>query len=86
MLAKPSPARYGAAPLAIASPNDELADGQVVSGIAEFYKPEELMDRLVVVFCNLKEGNVRKVRSQAMVLAAATAGLSAYSHHRHHGI
>jgi tyrosyl-tRNA synthetase len=45
----------------------------VVSGIAKFYTPEELQDKLVVLVCNLKPSNFRGVKSCGMVLAASTA-------------
>lgn len=43
---------------------------QVVSGIAEFYKPEELVGRKVVLVYNLAPRAIRGVESQGMVLAA----------------
>jgi tyrosyl-tRNA synthetase len=45
---------------------------QIVSGIANFYTPEDLKDKLVVVFCNLKESKFRQVASAGMVIAAST--------------
>jgi tRNA-binding EMAP/Myf-like protein len=43
-----------------------------VSGIAAFYKPEELRGRLLVVCCNLKKAQVKGVLSEGMVLTAVT--------------
>jgi methionyl-tRNA synthetase len=44
----------------------------IVSGIAAFYKPEELRGRLLVVCCNLKKAQVKGVLSEGMVLTAVT--------------
>jgi methionyl-tRNA synthetase len=43
---------------------------QIVAGIADFYKPEELIGKLVVLVSNLKEAEIRGVRSNGMLLAA----------------
>lgn len=43
---------------------------QVVSGLAKYMTLEELQGRRVVIVANLKPANMRKVLSQAMVLAA----------------
>ena len=43
---------------------------QVVSGIKDFYKPEDLIGKKVVVITNLKPVKLRGVESQGMVLAA----------------
>ena len=43
---------------------------QVVSGLAKHMSLEELQGRRVVIVANLKPANMRKVLSQAMVLAA----------------
>ena len=45
---------------------------QVVSGIAKFYKPEELVGKYVVLVANLKPVTLRGELSQGMILAAAT--------------
>ncbi len=42
----------------------------VVAGIAEFYEPEELVGKRVVLLANLKPAKIRGVVSQGMVLAA----------------
>ena len=44
---------------------------QIVSGIAQYFKPEEMVGRKVVVVSNLKPANLRGVESQGMILAAA---------------
>ena len=47
---------------------------QVVAGIAEFFKPEELVGRQVVVVVNLKPRKLRGLVSQGMVLAVKKEG------------
>ncbi len=46
-------------------------DRQVVSGIAEYYKPEELIGKKVIVVANLKPATLRGVDSQGMILASS---------------
>jgi len=43
---------------------------QIVSGIAKYYKPEEMVGKKVVVVTNLKPVKLRGVLSQGMILAA----------------
>lgn len=43
---------------------------QVVSGIAKFYKPEELIGKKVVLVCNLKPAKLCGVESYGMILAS----------------
>ncbi len=43
---------------------------QIVSGIAEWYRPEDLVGRKVVVVANLKPKVIRGYRSEGMILAA----------------
>ena len=43
---------------------------QVVSGIAPWYKPEDLIGKKIVVVANLKPAKLRGVLSQGMILAA----------------
>ena len=53
---------------------------QVIAGIAERYKPEELIGKKVIFLANLKPATIRGVRSEGMILAAgdeAILGLSA---------
>lgn len=47
---------------------------QVVSGIAQFYKPEELVGRKVVCVTNLKPVKLRGELSQGMILAGSKDG------------
>ena len=44
---------------------------QVISGIAQYYKPEELIGKYVVLVANLKPVKLRGELSQGMILAAA---------------
>lgn len=44
---------------------------QIVSGIAKYYKPEELVGKKVVVVTNLKPVKLRGEMSQGMILAAS---------------
>ncbi len=43
---------------------------QIVSGIAQYYKPEELVGKEVVLVLNLKPAKIRGVLSEGMLLAA----------------
>ena len=43
---------------------------QIVSGIAEYYKPEELVGKTIVVIANLKPAILRGIESNGMLLAA----------------
>ncbi|WP_027623597.1 methionine--tRNA ligase [Clostridium lundense] len=45
---------------------------QVISGIAKYYKPEELVGKYVVLVANLKPAKLRGEISQGMILAAST--------------
>jgi methionyl-tRNA synthetase len=47
---------------------------QVVSGIAQYYKPEELVGRKVIVITNLKPVKLRGELSQGMILAGSKDG------------
>ncbi|MDO4987490.1 MAG: methionine--tRNA ligase [Synergistes sp.] len=44
----------------------------IVSSIKEFYKPEELQGRKIIVLCNLKPAKFRGVESNGMLLAASS--------------
>lgn len=46
---------------------------QIVSGIAKFYKPEELVGKQVCAVVNLAPRTLRGLESQGMILSAATA-------------
>jgi methionyl-tRNA synthetase len=43
---------------------------QLIAGIAEFYKPEEVIGKTIVVVANLQPAKIRGVESQGMLLAA----------------
>ena len=45
---------------------------QIISGIAMYYKPEELVGKYVVLVANLKPVTLRGELSQGMIIAAAT--------------
>ena len=49
------------------------AERTVVSGIAKFYSPEEMMGRQVVLVSNLKPAKLRGIRSEGMILCASDA-------------
>jgi methionyl-tRNA synthetase len=44
----------------------------IVAGIAEYYSPEEMVGRQVLIVANLQPVEIMGVRSQGMVLAAKT--------------
>ncbi|HLH81578.1 MAG TPA: methionine--tRNA ligase [Chthonomonas sp.] len=46
----------------------------ILAGIAEFYKPEELVGRQVVIVANLQPRRMRGIESQGMLLAADVDG------------
>ncbi len=46
---------------------------QVVAGVAQYYRPEELAGRQVVLVANLKPAKLKGITSQGMILAASTA-------------
>ncbi|RST57719.1 methionine--tRNA ligase [Siminovitchia terrae] len=48
---------------------------QVVSGIAEFYKPEDLIGKKLIVVANLKPVKLRGELSQGMILAGEKDGI-----------
>lgn len=43
---------------------------QIVAGVAEFYKPEEMVGKKIVVVANLKPTKIRGIESNGMLLAA----------------
>src|ERR1019366_5742677 len=47
---------------------------QILSGIAEWYTPEELIGRRIVVITNLAPRKMRGLESHGMLLAASTEG------------
>jgi methionyl-tRNA synthetase len=52
----------------------ELGKRQIVSGIAPYYTPEELIGKQIVIIANLKPAKLMGVESQGMLLAASTEG------------
>ena len=50
--------------------NDGKRDRTVASGIAKFYKPEELVGKTVVLVSNLKKAKLCGIESEGMILAA----------------
>jgi methionyl-tRNA synthetase len=54
----------------------QLGDGkrQIVSGLVPFLKEDELLNKLVVIVKNIKEANLRGVKSQGMLLAVEKDG------------
>lgn len=50
--------------------DDGTGERQVVSGIAQWYKPEELVGKKVIVVSNLKPAKIRGVESNGMILSA----------------
>lgn len=44
---------------------------QIVAGIAQHYKPEELIGKKIVIVANLKPATIRGVESRGMLLAAS---------------
>jgi methionyl-tRNA synthetase len=43
---------------------------QIVAGIAQYYQPEQLVGKKIVVVSNLKKAKLRGIESQGMLLAA----------------
>ena len=47
---------------------------QLVAGISQFYSPEELVGRKIVVVANLEPRTIKGIESQGMLLAADDEG------------
>lgn len=45
---------------------------EIVAGVAEHYKPEDLVGRMIVIVANLKPARIRGVQSNGMLLAASS--------------
>lgn len=45
---------------------------QLIAGIKQFYSKEELIEKKVVVICNLEPKTIRGVESHGMLFAAST--------------
>jgi methionyl-tRNA synthetase len=54
--------------LTVKAPEERI----IVAGIAQYYTPEEVLGRLVLIVANLKPVELMGVQSQGMVLAAST--------------
>lgn len=54
-----------------------LGKRQIVSGIAQFYTPEQLVGRKIIIVANLKPAMLMGIESQGMLLAASTPDKSA---------
>jgi methionyl-tRNA synthetase len=52
----------------------ELGKRQIVSGIAPYYTPEQLIGKQIVIIANLKPAKLMGIESQGMLLAASTEG------------
>jgi len=52
----------------------ELGPRQIVSGIAPYYTPEQLVGKQIVIVANLKPAKLMGVESNGMLLAASTEG------------
>jgi methionine--tRNA ligase beta chain len=51
----------------------EIGKRQIISGIAEFYKPEELVGKKLPFVINLEPRKLRGLESQGMILAVDAA-------------
>ncbi len=47
---------------------------QLVAGVAQYYTPEEMVGKTIIVVGNLKSAKIRGIESQGMLLAAKTKG------------
>ncbi|MCS6789101.1 MAG: methionine--tRNA ligase subunit beta [Patescibacteria group bacterium] len=43
---------------------------QIVSGIADKYKPEDLINKQIIIVANLESKKIKGIESQGMILAA----------------
>lgn len=48
----------------------------ILAGIAEFYKPDEIVGKTICIVANLKPRRLRGIESQGMLLAASTGDMS----------
>jgi methionyl-tRNA synthetase len=46
---------------------------KLVAGLKQYYKPEELENKLCVVFTNLEPATIRGIESEGMILAAVNS-------------
>jgi methionyl-tRNA synthetase len=56
--------------LELANAAGEKEERVIVSGLVPFYREEELLNKTIIVVCNLKPAKLRGVESQGMLLAA----------------
>ena len=49
---------------------DEIGNKTVCAGLKEYYSKEDLMDKKIILFCNLAPRKMRGIESQGMLLAA----------------
>ncbi|MFN6991610.1 MAG: methionine--tRNA ligase [Fervidobacterium sp.] len=52
----------------------ELGQRQIVAGISQYYKPEELVGKLIIIVANLKPAKLMGLESRGMLLAAKKDG------------
>ncbi len=52
----------------------ELGERQLVAGIGDYYRPEDLVGKQIVVVANLAPKRIRGFISQGMLLAAVSNG------------
>ncbi len=55
----------------------ELGQRQILSGISQFYTPEQMLGKKIVVVANLKPAKMMGLESHGMLLAASTPDHSA---------
>lgn len=53
---------------------EKIGKRQIIAGIAEYYSPESLKDREIVLVANLEEKEIFGQKSQGMLLAANFGG------------
>jgi len=51
----------------------EIGKRQIVSGISQFYTPESLIGKKIIIVANLKPAQLMGVESQGMLLAASSS-------------
>ncbi len=78
LAAEPVPNATKLLRLAVQTGEDETRT--ILSGIAEYYKPEELVGKQVVVVANLLPRKMRGIESQGMLLAADVEGRAVLVH------
>lgn len=51
---------------------EEIGTRQILAGISQYYTPEELIGRKIIVIVNLEPAKLMGLESQGMLLAAST--------------